>query len=190
MRNDVFVPTAFEATADGIDSGNQVVERNLSVRGTIAAGRAIQASGGVAAGASDLTGAGVAVPGANGESIRISSLTELVTIAAAASSTTVAFLLPANSIIRGVVGRVVVAIPTAATFTVGDATTAGRFATAVAVAINTTFVGTIQADQTGAPGPRQAAAAQIVITPNLTPGTAVGRVRLTVYFETYTPPTA
>lgn len=193
MPNTVFSPLAFESTADGLDSGSQVFERNVTVRGTLAAAR-LQVPGATTldnlAVTNDLSAAGNLNLAANGESSRMGSLTELVTIAAAATTTTATFLLPANSVIRAVVGRVTVAIPTAATFTVGDATTAARFASAIAVAINTTFVGLTHVGTAGVAGPRQPSAAQIVITPNLTPGTNVGRLRLTVFFETFVAPTA
>jgi hypothetical protein len=115
---------------------------------------------------------------------------ELLTIAAAATTDTSGNLLPANSYIESVVVRVTTVIPTAATFTVGDATIPGRFATGVAVAAGTTAVGLIHVDQTGTSGPRQTAAAKVRITPNLTPGAATGVVRITVFYRTYTAPTS
>lgn len=115
---------------------------------------------------------------------------ELLTIAAAATTDTTGNLLPANSVIEAVVVRVTTIIPTAATFTVGDATTAARFATGVAVAANTTAVGMTQVDQTGAGGPKQTAAAKVRVTPNLTPGTATGVVRITVFYRQFVPPTS
>lgn len=116
------------------------------------------------------------------------SASELLTIAAAATTDTTANLLPANAIIEAVVVRVTTVIPTAATFSVGDATTAARFATGVAVAATTTAVGLTHCDQTGAAGPKQTAAAKIRITPNLTPGAATGVVRITVFYRSFVPP--
>lgn len=116
---------------------------------------------------------------------------ELLTIAAAANSNTVGLLLPANSLILAVLARVTVAIPTATTFQIGDATTAGRFATGVAVAVNTTAVGILHwsgAVTTLAAGPSQAAAAAIRVTPSATPGNANGRVRLQVVSMVFTAP--
>lgn len=119
---------------------------------------------------------------------------ELITIAAAATSTSADLtLLPANSLILAVVGRVTVAIPTAATFAVTDPTQTGRFATGILVALNTTFVGFLQwnpAIATDALGPRQTAAAGVRIVPNLTPGTAVGRLAVQVIYLVFTPPTS
>jgi hypothetical protein len=119
---------------------------------------------------------------------------ELMTIAAAATSdSALATLLPANSLILAVIGRVTVAIPTAATFLVGDATQTARFASGVAVAANTTFVQNLHWNPTVATanlGLQQSADARIRITPNLTPATAVGRVALQVAYLTFTAPTA
>lgn len=115
---------------------------------------------------------------------------ELLTIAAAATTDTAGNLLPANSIIEAVVVRVTTVIPTAATFTVGDATTAARFASGVAVAANTTSVGLTAVDQTGVAGPKQTAAAKVRITPNATPGAATGVVRITVFYRQFVAPTS
>lgn len=125
------------------------------------------------------------VPGTDGQLCQIKSLTELVTIAAAATSTST-IQMPANAIILAVSARVTVAIPTAATFTVGDAGSAARFNTGASmlVAAGTTNVGT----KAGAY--YNATAAGILITPNLTPGTAVGRVRVTIHYIEVTAPTS
>jgi hypothetical protein len=116
------------------------------------------------------------------------SASEEITIAAAANTDSTANLLPANSIIEAVTARVTVVIPTAATFTIGDTTTAARFATGVAVAANTTAVGLTHSDQTGAAGPKQTAAAKVRITPNLSPAGATGKVRITVFYRTFVAP--
>jgi hypothetical protein len=119
--------------------------------------------------------------------------TELLTLAAAATTDTTGNLLPANSIIEAVVARVTVVIPTAATFTIGDATQASRFATGVAVAAGTTAVGVLHQDPTVANanlGPQQTTAAKIRITPNSSPGAATGVVRLTVFYRRFVPPTS
>jgi hypothetical protein len=115
---------------------------------------------------------------------------ELVTIAAAASTDTTANLLPAGAIIDSVSVRVVTAIPTAATFTVGDATTAARFATGVSTAANTTALGLDhrQPDVSAAAGPVQAAAAKVRLTPNASPAAATGTVRVQVYYSKWIVP--
>lgn len=118
--------------------------------------------------------------------------TELLTIAASANSNTVdTTILPANSLILAVTARVTVAIPTATTFTIGDATQASRFATGVAVAVNTQAVGFLHWNPAVASdnlGPRQTANAGIRVTPNSTPGNANGRVRLYVAYLAFAAP--
>lgn len=122
--------------------------------------------------------------GSGGFISTVKALTELTTIAAAATTTT-AIQLPANAVILAVSVRVVTIIPTAATFTVTSATPAKTWNTvAVPVAAGTTDPGT-------APGPSfQTTASVITITPNLTPGTATGQVRVTVYYYQVTPATS
>ena len=122
--------------------------------------------------------------GLNGQTLSILSLTELLTIAAAATSTTT-LSIPAGAIVLAVSVRVTVAIPTAATFTViGNTSTTVFNTAAVTVALNSTDRGT-------AAGAFYNATAQTVrITPNLTPGTNVGRVRVTVMYIQSTPPTS
>lgn len=129
---------------------------------------------------------------ANGESWQRGSSMELVTVSTSATTDTVGNLLPANSEIKAVVVRVTTVIPTAATFSVGDATTAGRFATGVGTAGNTTAVGILQVGSTGvaASTPIQSAAAKVRITPNVQPATATGQVRVTVFWETFVAPTS
>lgn len=130
---------------------------------------------------------------ANGADWVRGSISESLTLAAAASTDTTANLLPAGAIIEAVVVRVTTVIPTAATFSVGDATTAARFGTGIAVAANTTatcidhWSGAVA---TLASGPTQAAAAKIRITPNLTPATATGVLRITTFYRQFTPPTS
>lgn len=131
--------------------------------------------------ASDVVEVGGSVFGA---SVSFANLTELLTIAAAATSATT-IQIPANAVVLAVSARVTVAIPTAATFTVtgtGDATVFNTVA--VPVAINTTNVGTKSC-------PFYNATAQtITITPNSTPGTAVGRVRINISYYISTPSTS
>lgn len=122
--------------------------------------------------------------GANGQALQILSLTELVTIANAATTDST-IQMPAGAIILGVPVRVTVAIPTATTFTVGDSGSAARFSTAaVSVNLNSTDAGT----KAGAY--YNASALAIRITPNGTPGTNAGRVRVTIFYILVTPPTS
>lgn len=116
---------------------------------------------------------------------------ELLTIAAAATTDTTGNLLPADAIIESVAIRVTTVIPTAATFTVGDATTAARFATGVSAAATTTAIGLLHRhpDVAAAAGPVQTTAAKVRITPNASPAAATGVVRIQVYFSRWVAPT-
>lgn len=121
---------------------------------------------------------------ANGQSLGIKHLTELTTIAAAATTDT-AIQIPANSLVLGVTVRVTVAIPTAATFDVGVAGATTRYGTGISVNANTTNA------SPGTTNPTiYAAAASIRITPNLTPGTTNGRLRVTIHYLDLTAPTS
>jgi len=123
--------------------------------------------------------------GANGQVFKdVQSLTELTTIAAAATTDTT-IQMPAGAVVLAVSVRVTVIIPTAATFTVGDSGSAARFSTAaVTVAAGSTDAGT----KAGAY--YNASALSIRITPNLTPANNSGRVRVTIYYYTVTPATS
>ena len=121
---------------------------------------------------------------ANGKAIGIKSLTELTTIAAAATTDTT-IQIPANAIVLGVSVRVTTVIPTATTFTVIGTTSSTAFNTA---AVSTAATAT---DKGTAAGAYVNTTAQTIrITPNLTPGDATGRVRVTIHFIEITPPTS
>jgi hypothetical protein len=122
---------------------------------------------------------------ANGQNISLESVTELTTIAAAATTDT-AIQIPLNAVVFAVSVRVTVAIPTAATFTVTGTTSGTQFDVAggVAVAANTTDVGTANCTY------KNGAAQTIRITPNLVPGANTGRVRVTIHYYKCTPATS
>lgn len=122
--------------------------------------------------------------GETGQFAAIKSKTELTTIAAAATTDTT-ITIPADCRVIAVSSRVTVAIPTAATFEVGINGAASRFSTGVLVALNTTSPGTL-----GSMDDDYAAAVAVRITPNLTPATNVGRVRVTVHYIEIIPPTS
>lgn len=114
----------------------------------------------------------------------VQQLTELTTIAAAATTDTT-IQMPANAVVLGVSVRVTTVIPTAATFTVGDSGSAARFSTAaVSTAANSTDPGT----KAGAY--YNASALAIRITPDAQPADNTGRVRVTIYYFSVTPPTS
>lgn len=121
----------------------------------------------------------------NGQVTTVADLTELTTIAAAATTDT-AIQIPANAVVLGVSVRVTVVIPTAATFTVTGTTSATAFQTgaSVSTAATTTDVGTKSC-------PFLNTTAQTVrITPNATPGANTGRVRVTIHYYQITAPTS
>lgn len=126
----------------------------------------------------------------NGAIWRHGQLSELLTLSTGGATTdTVGNLLPADAIIEAVVARVTTTITTATDWKLGDATTAGRFSAANAVmTAGTTQVGTVHADQTGAAGPRQTAAAKVRVTTTGTPG--AGAIRITVYYRQLVAPTS
>lgn len=124
--------------------------------------------------------------GANGQAFAdVQSLTELTTIAAAPTTDTT-IQMPANSVVLGVSVRVTTVIPTATSFSVGDSGSATRFSTAnVSVAAGSTDPGT----KAGAY--YNASALSIRLTMNGgTPAANTGRVRVTIYYYTITPPTS
>lgn len=120
-----------------------------------------------------------------GQFLGIKSLTELTTVAAAATTDT-AIQIPANAVVFAVSVRVTVVIPTAATFTVTGTSSATQFDVAggVAVAAGTTDVGTRNTPY------KNGSAQTIRITPNLTPADNTGRVRVTIHYYEITPPTS
>lgn len=121
--------------------------------------------------------------GADGQTTNIKALTELTTIAAAATTDTT-IQIPVGAIVLAVSCRVTVAIPTATAFDVGIAGATTRYSTAVLVAANTTSLGT---DDGARPYPTATA---IRITPNGTPGANTGRLRVTIHYIDVTPPTS
>ncbi len=109
---------------------------------------------------------------------------------AGTTTTTGLQCLPANSVIDAVVYRVGTTINGASTFTVGDGTTAARFCGTQSGKTTSGSSGICfaQTDQTGASGPVQSSAANVVLTFNTTPTS--GSIRLIVFYHTWTPPTS
>jgi hypothetical protein len=106
-------------------------------------------------------------------------LQESLTILAAAFTDT-AIQIPANVGIYGVDVLVTTVIPTAATFDVGIAGNTTKFATGISTSAASTDPGLAAA------GTYNATAVAVRITPNLTPGAATGRVRVTINYFTST----
>lgn len=110
---------------------------------------------------------------------------ELIVLSTVGTTTdSIANLLPANSFIVAVTARVVTSItPGAIDWSIGDATTAGRFInlqTGLIAGSNTVGFGALTN------GPVQIAAAKLRITTTGTP--AVGSIRVVVFYTQYTPP--
>jgi len=144
--------------------------------------RNIYAGGSVLALGPGSAATGIGTAPTQGQTLTILQAMELLTIAAAPTTTTT-MLVPANVIVLSVSVRVTTVIPTAATFTVKIGAQAFN-TVAVPVAATTTDSGT-------AAGAWFNATAQgVVITPNLTPGAATGVVRITVSYIQITPPTS
>lgn len=119
----------------------------------------------------------------NGQEVRFDSLTELTTIAAAATTDTV-IQIPAHCLVYAVSVRVTTVIPTAADFDVGVVGATDRYGNDILVAAGTTFVGTTDAMR------YYAAATSIRITPDASPVNNSGRVRVTIHFIRLTAPTS
>lgn len=159
----------------------------------------LTSTGGVSAttiagsGALTVTGAALNQATANGANLAITSASEEITLSTSGTTTdSTANLLPAGSIILGVVARVTTTITTATDWSLGDGTTAARFAAANStLTAGTTSIGLAHwsgAISTLAAGPSQAAAAKLRITTTGTPG--AGKIRVTVFALTHTAPTS
>lgn len=168
------------ATAGSVTSGSEAVDLVAYLR-----------SGGALAERWRLLAAGGEVHSSpNGAQWILGQASELVTLSTSGTTTdTAANLLPANSILEAVVARVTTAITGATNWGLGDTTTPGRFSAAsTGLAAGSTVVGTVQADQTGAAGPRQTAAAKLRITTTGTP--TAGAIRVTVFYRQFVAPTS
>ena len=130
--------------------------------------------------------------GAHGEGWTLASASEEITLDTGAAFTdSTANILPANSIILGVVARVTEEITDSTGWQLGDATTAGRFtANNTTLVAGTTDVGLTHlqgAVATDAAGPVQTAAAKVRITmAGGNPG--AGKVRVTTFYAVVAPP--
>lgn len=126
------------------------------------------------------TGIATTITGANGSTMVDGFLTELHTLAAAATSDTT-IQIPAGAVVTHVTGRVTTLITGATSFDVGVAGATSRYGDDVAVAATTTFVG---------PDPRAyTAATSIRFTANGSNFTA-GVVRVDIHYKLATAPTS
>lgn len=134
---------------------------------------------------------------ANAAVTNVSTISESITLAAAATTDSTADLCPANSIILSVTWRITSDITgvTSTTLSVGDPTTAARFGTGTVFTAGTTGIGITHmsgASTTAATGPTQGTAAKLRLTlsggGDNTPSGGV--VRVTVTYLSLTPPTS
>jgi hypothetical protein len=130
--------------------------------------------------------------GGNAGYVEWGSVSENLTLSTGGTTTdTAANLLPADSYIESVTGRVTTTVATATDWKLGDATTAGRFTAAQSGAQLTagaTIAGLVHCDVTGNGGPRQTAAAKVRVTTTGTP--SAGAIRITSYYRTFVAPTS
>jgi hypothetical protein len=127
----------------------------------------------------------------SGSAEAVTCITEEITLSTVATTTnsTSSVILPANSLIKAVAWRVTQTITTAATVTIGDASSAVRFATLSGLTAGTTGIGLNHMKggvATDANGPAQVADSAIRITCNVNPG--AGKIRVIVWSSTFAVP--
>ena len=119
-------------------------------------------------------------------------ISEEITLSTGGTTTdSAANLLPANSLIEAVVARVTETITTATDWKLGDASQAARFLAASSnLTAGDTEVGLAhrQPSVADASGPVQSAAASLRVTTTGTPG--AGKIRITVFYSQFIPPTS
>lgn len=134
-------------------------------------------------------GGGGIPPGPSGSSMKLLYVTEEISIAAAAFTDSVANLLKGGRNIFCVSYRVTAAIPTAATFDIGDnsGVNDNAFGDNILTALGTNdnmWTNVFQNNFV------QNGDAKIRIRPNATPGAATGKVRVVVFYWECTNPTS
>jgi len=114
--------------------------------------------------------------------LSIAAKAEEATIAATPVTATTS--IPANSLVIAVSVRVIVQPPDTTTFDCGVLGAATRYGGAISSSANTTNPGTNDGIRF------YSADTQIRITPNVTPTSNAGRIRVTIHYITVTPPTS
>jgi len=130
--------------------------------------------------------------GTNGGIWERTSVSALITLNTGGTTTDSASIIPADCIVEAVTYRVTTTITTAASFSIGDATTAARFVSgATGLTAGTTGVGLRHwqgSVTTDAAGPVYTAASVVRITTNANPG--AGAIRVQVWYRFFTAPTS
>lgn len=200
-RNAIYVadagnkPLSFNSNGLGLQN-NGVIEWSSSANDSLGSFDLLlsRAAAGVAglSGSTTAVGASLRRYGGNAGYVEWGSVSENLTLSTSGTTTdTAANLLPADSYIESVTGRVTTTVATATSWQLGDPTTAGRFTAAQSggqLTAGATVVGLVQCDVTGAGGPRQTAAAKVRVTTVGTP--SAGAIRITSYYRTFVAPTS
>ena len=127
---------------------------------------------------------GIAMGGdANGQLITLRDISELTTIAAAATTDTT-IQIPANAIVVAVSTRVTVQPPGTTTYSVGVSGATTRYGNAISSVATTTGPGTLDALR------YYSSAVAIRFTPNASPSDNTGRIRVTIHYIEVTAPTS
>lgn len=171
----------------GVGTATNAITARLQVKGAVGQSQNLQewmdSSANVLASVSP-AGNLSANGGANGQIFNVVSQTELVTINASASSATT-FVIPQYAVILGVSVRTTVAIPTATSYTVTGTSSATAFNNdPVSTAAGSTDAGTAAGAFTNPFNQT------IRITPDVTPASNTGRVRVTCHYYVVSPPTS
>lgn len=176
------IRTESTLTVDGATTLTGAVTATAGVTGPVAG--AVTGSTGTFSGSLTASGDLIKASAANGYKATRTCINEVVVIAAAATSVSVAAI-PAGATVHAVSCRVTTVIPTATTFDVGlNGGDADAFCNDVSVAATSTAAGNLTC-------PLYVAAETLVlITPNGTPANNTGRVRLILDYTVFTPPTS
>lgn len=118
----------------------------------------------------------------NGDAVRLETISELVTVADAATTATT-IEIPAGARVRAVAIRVVTQPPGTTSVQVGITGTATRFLDGISTVADTTAVSAAELT-------RFASATALLLTPNGPPSDDTGRIRVVVHYEIISAPTA
>ena len=118
-----------------------------------------------------------------GQSICFKSLSQDLTVLAAATTDSTAAIIPSGCIVQAVSSYITQSIPGTKTISIGVVGATTRYGTSLLATQNSSWRGT------EAGGVFYGADTPIRLTPNATPTSATGRVRLTIHYIEVTPPT-
>jgi hypothetical protein len=127
------------------------------------------------------------VQGANAQALNIKTVSTLLTIASGTVTSTWGNGIPANVTVLAVSSRVVIKPPGTANYQVGIATSTGLYSYQTTYS---TDVGTTCPGAGSTSGAYTGGAHNVVVTTDVNPSDATGRIRLTVHYIEYTPPTS